>query len=292
MRAVAGQNRGQGDVQAHPLIDSLQGLIGIIAGLGLANALAVFFEPDAHHSIRSGGLFAALADNGRALDPAINWLLPVASLLLLFVNTFRFYHLNFVFADTTKRIAEHNSWYLPLSFATICAEGMVIASMSFFIERPPGFFLLFALTLGIDVLWALLSQLIVRHADDRQLLRITLAWLLNNGAFALALLVLVFVLRGWRAYAPAGFGLVVVNTLISLRVNWSLLFGTAPVVAIGPRPRRAEVSREVGQARTRRHRPIDATEPVGEGRRADAPPAGEGRVAGAPRIPSLCDDDG
>ena len=85
MRAVAGQDRGQGDIQAHPLIDSLQGLIGIIAGLGLANALAVFFEPDAHHSIRSGGLFAALADNGRALDPAINWLLPVASLLLLFV---------------------------------------------------------------------------------------------------------------------------------------------------------------------------------------------------------------
>ena len=75
MRAVAGQDRGQGDIQAHPLIDSLQGLIGIIAGLGLANALAVFFEPDAHHSIRSGGLFAALADNGRALDPAINWLL-------------------------------------------------------------------------------------------------------------------------------------------------------------------------------------------------------------------------
>jgi hypothetical protein len=130
---------------------SLQGLLAILGGIGIATGLRLIFTKETDFAIsqsllRPAGTFG-LGELGGI--PLPSWVV----VFLLLIMTFRFYHLNFTVLSK-KYIDDKRSDYVSSIVAELFVfffQGVSVAASSFFIWRPSGFLFFSSIALMFDV---------------------------------------------------------------------------------------------------------------------------------------------
>jgi hypothetical protein len=195
-------------------LGTLKSIITLLAGLTITNSSIILL---------TGSSFSEVVDIKN---------LPFQSVLLYFliiINIVRFYHGNSKHIDievvSKHEVRKIGGLKLAADFFSILLQSVIFSIMSFYLNNPGTFFIIFTVLLWVDILWYITTN---NFADKTQYDH-QKKWTINNLVVAILLVIFLFILdidTDSLLFFILAYSAILLNTVIDYIISWKYYFPT------------------------------------------------------------------
>lgn len=221
---MGGNGKGRRKAAPNPelaaALVSVKSLVTIVMGLALTNTIMTTLASGLE---RGPGVHEPLSNAHFTVES----ILCAAAIITAIV---RFYHGNNQFlesmygVDADPEKLNGGSIGIGVNFIVIMVQSVFFAVISFYVGGDTALIWIFGALLFLDILWWVANNTTVGR--DLDAVKQQRAWMFNNLSF-LALLVMLFSLRGHSWAVAAAAGVILANNLVDFRISWKFYFPSA-----------------------------------------------------------------
>lgn len=202
-------------------VSSLKEVVTIVTGVIITNTVVRYITVGTYTDMRN-------------LTEIYSW--DTVFFIILLFNIIRFYHGNMRHLDDTyllgptgelpKDFKQVKHSYMGVDFFVILLQSIIFTVLSFLLEKPLQFSIIFAVLLSIDALWYFVVH---QQAPDSSVFAHQKKWALNNIGALMGLVIVFFYSIGGSGidtnYIYAALAVIIMtNTVIDFRISWYFYF--------------------------------------------------------------------